>query len=106
VAVIRACHAVADGGQLTYCSAIYASLSPLSAACRLPLSLCHAVDLDKVAAAQEVLDRVAAHSPACRLIVSEMLELIDGYIELAATPPPAKDSEEMPFPSHLRRSRQ
>jgi hypothetical protein len=35
-----------------------------------------------------------------------MSELIDGYIELAATPLPAKDSEEMPFPSHLRRSRQ
>jgi hypothetical protein len=63
------------------------------------------VDLDKVAAAQEVLDRVAAHSQGCGAVVREMAELIDAYIELAATPPP-KDAEEMAFPGGLRRSRQ
>ena len=35
-----------------------------------------------MAAAQEVLDRVAAASPAARAVVREMGELIDGYIEL------------------------
>lgn len=66
----------------------------------------YAVDLDKVAAAQDVLSRVAASSPACREIVREMEELIDGYIELAAAPAPSKDAEEMAFPGALRRSRQ
>ncbi|PSC71129.1 serine threonine-kinase ATM isoform X1 [Micractinium conductrix] len=66
----------------------------------------YAVDHDKVAAAQEVLSRVAAASPACAAIVKEMGELIDGYIDLAATPPPSKDAEEMAFPGGLRRSRQ
>lgn len=74
---------------------------------RCPLTpLVTAVDLDKVAAAQEVLDRVAARSPACRSIVCELSELIDGYIELAAVPPPTKEAEEMAFPAALRRSRQ
>ena len=65
-----------------------------------------AVDLDKVAAAQAVLDRVAAASPASRAIVGEMSDLIDAYIELAATPPPSKEAEAMAFPAALRRSRQ
>ena len=59
-----------------------------------------------MAAAQEVLERVAAHSPASAAVVREMGDLIDGYIELAATPPPSKDAEEMAFPGALRRSRQ
>lgn len=47
------------------------------------LLLCStAADPDKVAAAQEVLDRVAAASPAARAVVREMGDLIDGYIEL------------------------
>lgn len=47
------------------------------------LLLCsNAADPDKVAAAQEVLDRVAAASPAARAVVREMGDLIDGYIEL------------------------
>ncbi|KAL4452130.1 hypothetical protein ABPG75_007792 [Micractinium tetrahymenae] len=66
----------------------------------------YAVDLDKVAAAEDVLRRVAAASPACRAVVREMGELIDGYIELAAAPAPSKDAEEMAFPGALRRSRQ
>lgn len=43
-----------------------------------------AADPDKVAAAQDVLDRVAAASPAARTVVQEMGELIDGYIELVS----------------------
>ncbi len=69
-------------------------------------SLPLAADLDKVAAAQEVLRLVAAHSPASAAIVRQMGELIDGYIELAATDAPRKDAEEMAFPAALRRSRQ
>ena len=59
-----------------------------------------------MAAAQAVLDRVAAASPAARAIVGEMSDLIDAYIELAATPPPSKEAEAMAFPAALRRSRQ
>lgn len=65
-----------------------------------------AVDLDKVAAAEDVLRRVAAASPACRAVVREMGELVDGYIELAAVPATAMEAEEMAFPGGLRRSRQ
>ncbi len=64
------------------------------------------MDLDKVAAAEEVLRRVAAASPACKAVVREMGELVDGYIELAAVPAPSKDADEMAFPGGLRRSRQ
>ena len=63
------------------------------------------VDLDKIAAAQEVLARVAARSAAAKAVVAEMGELTDGYIELAAVPAD-KAADEMAFPAGLRRSRQ
>lgn len=56
-------------------------LLPVTHAPRLHLAPT-AADPDKVAAAQEVLDRVAAAFPAARAVVREMGELIDGYIEL------------------------
>lgn len=60
----------------------------------------------QVSAAEDILRRVAAASPASREIVGQMSELIEGYIELAAVPPPSKDADSMPFPAGLRRSKQ
>ncbi|BDA48015.1 Serine-protein kinase ATM [Coccomyxa sp. Obi] len=65
-------------------------------------ALVHSIDFDKVAAAENVLNNVA-RKPALKEIVAQVGLIAEAYIELAAVPAPDK-ANEMPFPSHLRRS--
>ena len=59
----------------------------------------------KVGSAVTCLDIIRRRGHKLKLIVSELENLVEGYIELAAIPHAKSDPSKVPFPAALRRSR-